>query len=562
MQYDTLTTKGTKPSSSRKTITYDMKISHFSSVLFLLFCSNVVLHEFVAIVGAMPLYANSRWIVNGEGKRVKLACVNWPSHLETLLAQGLDKKPVTEIAKTIVLNGFNCVRFTWPVALATNDSLASTLVENHFRSLGLNGAIAGLRANNPIFLRLPIIRAFQIIVKILGNNNVMVILDNHLSKPGWCCQQTDGNGFFGDEYFDPELWLRGLTNMATMFKDTKNVVGMSLRNELRGPNANIDIWHKFMHEGAEAVHSANPKVLVILSGLEFDNNLDFLRQQPIEVSFTGKLVFEVHRYASSMGNAWEIGNPNVVCGNFMNNLMGSAGFLLEQGFPLFLSEFGGDQRGINVNDNRFLNCMFGVIADLDLDWALWALQGSYYLRQGIVDMEEVFGVLNKDWSGIRNSSFMQKLHAIQPPFQGPGCQEMSPYNIMFHPSSGLCVQKKSIRHPVELGPCSKSNAWIYSQQARTIMLKGTYSCLQAVGVGQPVKLGVDCTCSTSKWEIISDSRMHLSTKLPDGEIVCLDHSGSNGVIVTNPCKCISGEINCEPASQWFKVITSTRRIVL
>jgi hypothetical protein len=32
----------------------------------------------------------------------------------------------------------------------------------------------------------------------------------------------------------------------------------------------------------------------------------------------------------------------------------------------------------------------------DLDWALWVLQGSYALQQGVAGMDEVYDVL--DWS--------------------------------------------------------------------------------------------------------------------------------------------------------------------
>lgn len=79
----------------------------------------------------------------------------------------------------------------------------------------------------------------------LASNNIMVILDNQISKPGWCCSKCDDNGFFGDKYFDPDEWLRGLTMMATMFKNSTNVVGMSLRNELRGPKQNISLWYRY-----------------------------------------------------------------------------------------------------------------------------------------------------------------------------------------------------------------------------------------------------------------------------------------------------------------------------
>lgn len=173
-----------------------------------------------------------------------------------------------------------------------------------------------------------------------------------------------------------------------------------------------------MPKGAEAVHAANPDVLVILSGLNFDTNLSFIRNEAVKLSFNGKLMFEVHYYSFSDGQALTSGNPNQVCGQVTENVMRRAGFLLDQGWPLFVSEFGVDLRGTSVNDNRYLNCFMALVAQLDLDWALWTLGGNYYIRQGDVGMEEYFGILNSDWIQVRNTSFLQRISAIQLPFKG------------------------------------------------------------------------------------------------------------------------------------------------
>ncbi|KAF3964359.1 hypothetical protein CMV_011350 [Castanea mollissima] len=246
----------------------------------------------------------------------------------------------------------------------------------------------------------------------------MVILDNHISKPGWCCSSSDGNGFFGDKNFNPDLWIKGLTQMATIFNGVSNVVGMSLRNELRGPRQNVSDWYRYMQKGAEAVHSANSDVLVILSGLSYDKDLSFLRNQQVNLTFTGKLVFEMHWYGFSDGQAWLSGNPNQVCGRVADNMMRLSGFLLDQGWPLLVSEFGMDLRGTNVNDNRYINCFLATVAELDLDWALWTLVGSYYLREGVIGLNEVYGVLDWNWCDNRNSSFLQRISAVQSPFRG------------------------------------------------------------------------------------------------------------------------------------------------
>ncbi|KAJ1405347.1 Glycoside hydrolase, family 5 [Sesbania bispinosa] len=197
----------------------------------------------VAITG-VPLQTNFRWIVNQDGQRVKLACVNWVSHLEAVVAEGLSKQPVDVISKGIKSMGFNCVRLTWPLVLLTNDSLASLTVRQSFQNLGLLETVAGIQANNPSIIDLNLIDAFKEVVKSLGDNDVMVILDNHITQATWCCGNSDGNGFFGDKYFDPDQWILGLTKMATLFEGVPNVVGMSLRNELRGPRQNVNDWYK------------------------------------------------------------------------------------------------------------------------------------------------------------------------------------------------------------------------------------------------------------------------------------------------------------------------------
>ncbi|XP_027337574.1 glycosyl hydrolase 5 family protein-like [Abrus precatorius] len=506
------------------------------------------------IVTSSPLHTTNRWIVDEGGKRVKLACVNWVSHLDTMVAEGLSQQPLNVISKRIKTMGFNCVRLTWPIFLLTNDSLSSLTVRNSFKNLGLLQYIPGFQTNNPSIIDLPLIKAYQAVVKSLGDNDVMAILDNHVTKPGWCCGESDGNGFFGDQFFDPDLWIKGLTKMATTFKGVTNVVAMSLRNELRGPKQNVYDWYRYMPKGAEAVHGANPDVLVILSGLNFDTDLSFIGNKSVILSFNGKLVFELHWYGFSDGQAWMSGNSNQVCGLVTGKVMRNAGFLLGLGWPLFVSEFGIDMRAQNINDNRYLNCFMALAAQLDLDWALWTLVGSYYIR--VAGTIEYYGILNPNWNQVRNTGFLQRISSIQLPFQGPGLPE-AVYKVIFHPLTGLCILRNSVSDPLRLGHCSNSEAWDYTNQ-QFLSIKGTSSCLQAEGEGKEAKLGNTCLSQNAKWEMISDSKMHLSTKVNNSFYVCLDVD-TNNAIVTNTCNCLSNDNKCDPSSQWFKLVDTTRK---
>lgn len=131
-------------------------VSYFLPVLFLVLTTRFGHSQ------ALPLFTGSRWIVNGDGQRVKLACLNWAAHLEPAVAEGLSKQPVDSISRWISSAGFNCVRLTWPLFLVTNGSLGSMTVENSFRGLSLYEPITGIRENNLSFLNLTLLDAFQV----------------------------------------------------------------------------------------------------------------------------------------------------------------------------------------------------------------------------------------------------------------------------------------------------------------------------------------------------------------------------------------------------------------
>jgi len=139
---------------------------------------------------------------------------------------------------------------------------------------------------------------------------------------------------------------------------------------------------------------------------------------------------------------------------------------------------------------------------------------------------------------------------------GPGLSEAKPFKVIFHPLTGFCIIRKSLVEALRLGPCSNSDGWEYTEQ-NILSIKGTNFCLQAEGEGKQAKIGNICLAPNSRWEMISDSKMHLSTQINNSSGLCLDVDNNN-IIVTNTCKCLSKDNTCEPASQWFKLVDSTR----
>ncbi|XP_020550226.1 uncharacterized protein LOC105164044 [Sesamum indicum] len=457
---------------------------------------------------SLPLSTRSRWIIDeATGARVKLICINWAAHLEPMLAEGLNKQPAGRIARLVAEMGFNCVRLTWATYMFTR--FANLTVAQSLTRLGLVDAMEGIAVNNPGFLNVTVVDAQRAVVEALVRQGVMVVLDNHVSQPMWCCGEHDGNGFFGDKYFDAKEWLQGLSIVAKLYKDTSMVVGISMRNELRGPLQNASVWHGYMESGAMRIQKANPRLLVIIPGLHYDLSFTYLKENPLQLNFKNKLVYEIHRYAFTAGQTkmWLNNIFAETCNSVRQGIQRQAGFLSEgqNAAPLFVSEFGVKQVGVVRAENLFLRCFLGYLAEMDLDWGVWALQGSYYVKHGVHGPDETYGMLDFNWSSVRNPEFLQRLHLIQQQIRDPN-STCPTYHIQYHPSTGRCtrVDNNSELHATD---CRNFSRWNHNGSGTPIRLEGTELCLSATGDGIPATLSRDCSSRRSKWESASDFRV-------------------------------------------------------
>ncbi|KAI3974968.1 hypothetical protein MKX01_005079 [Papaver californicum] len=328
----------------------------------------------------------------------------------------------------------------------------------------------------------------------------MMVLDNHVSMPQWCCGESDENGFFEDKFL--------------IQKNRYMVVGMSMRNELRGPRQNKDDWYRYIRLGGKTIHRLNPKLLVIISGLGYDTNLSFLRNETLSINFDNKLVYEDHWYAFTDGRRkdWEFKTPDQKCANVIKEFDDKLEFLTsgKNPIPLFLSEFGVDQLGLNDWDNRFLSCFLAYAAEKDLDWAIWAMHGSYYIKNRIANFDETYCVLDKNWNHPRNPNFR---------FQ-------------------------------------RDIHWSYAGNQTPIKLMGTSKCLKPVGNALPVTVLNDCL---SVWKVISDSIIRLAAMDTKGRSFCLDYNPSKyPLVLSNECLCVSNDESSKckenPETQWFKLM--------
>ncbi|KAJ4832363.1 hypothetical protein Tsubulata_002167 [Turnera subulata] len=525
----------------------------FRPILFLLFilvCKNIPSSH------SLPLSTHKSWIVDETGRRVKLTCANWPSHVDTMLAEGLDKQPLPVLASEAVAQKFNCIRLTWATYMWTRPSYGSLTVEESFRRHNLTKAIAGITKHNPYLLHMTLVQAYDTVVDVLGAYGLMLLLDNHVSYPTWCCGYDDGNGFFGDKYFNAEEWQLGLRTIARRYRGKTQVIAIGMRNELRGPRENLNDWYRYVPEAAKQIHEANPDVLVFMSGIGYATDLSYLKDRPLGFNLDNKLVFETHLYAftAAPDSHWVQRPVNEVCYTRIKALEDKLAFVTkgDNPTPLVLTEVGVNQQHFSPAHDRFLSCFQAYIAQRDLDWGLWAFQGGYYIRENQIGTDEEFGVLDISWNRIRNPTIQNRLEFAKRQSQDPDSITSAAY-VLYHPLTGTCVRTNS-KNRIYAGSCRAWSRWYHDADEAPIRLMYTNVCIKAVGDGLPPILSTECLIPQSSWKLTSNSSHHLAARDEKGEQLCL-HMDPNNEIVTRKCICVGDDPKCldDPTTQWFQL---------
>jgi endoglucanase len=361
-----------------------------------------------------PYSTSGNTIVDADGHVVRLRCVNWPGSMETLLPEGLQHNSIDNIVRLIEQLNITCVRLTYSIDAARTENLT---VYQSLSQWNLTSAIEGIRENNPSLINSSTSNAFDAVLNRLGQSNIVILLDNHVSKAMWCCNDLDGNGFWNDRFFDVEQWITGLQYMTRKTIDRPYVIAMSLRNELRGLRQNRSDWYHYVLRGIrEAISLLNPRLLIVISGLDYDLNLKFVQTRSIQElvphAIRKQIVYEAHWYS------WSNYGHSTDCDKMQAGIYDAWAFLLELNrtytAPMWLTEFGTNVDQFTGND-PFIDCVRDFLRQTltsNVSWSYWVLAGSYYLRSGIVESHEAFGLLTDNWKEIKSNAFANLLSSM------------------------------------------------------------------------------------------------------------------------------------------------------
>jgi endoglucanase len=346
-----------------------------------------------------PLHTSGHDIIDAAGHRVRLTSVNWYGFdQQDFVAGGLDHAPLDTIVKEIAGLGVNSVRLPW-----ANETLErNPLVPDY-----------ALKAN-PQFQGKHAMEVMDAVIHALADAHIMVILDNHVSRADWCCNDSDGNGLWYNAEYPESQWITDWQTIVRRYKDERWVVGADLRNELRnhaawgGTDPKLD-WHAAAERGGNAVLAVNPLLLIMVEGPEYSTNFTGFDKLPVRLNVANRLVYSPHAY--------NIANHRFANYEELKQAYDArAGFLLhdEPGVPLWVGEFGTCQTlDCGANSDWFV-MYIRYMKENDLGWSYWALNGtqSSGASRKYDDLED-YGLLSTDYRSIAAPKLVELLKTVE-----------------------------------------------------------------------------------------------------------------------------------------------------
>jgi endoglucanase len=348
---------------------------------------------------APPLHTEGVRIVDSTGHAVRLTSVNWFGFDEgEYIAGGLDHAPLAAIVSEIRQIGVNSVRLPW----------ANEVVEKN--PLPPAYAIAA----NPQFRGMHAMEIMDAVIEALGKAHIAVILDNHVSRADWCCDEKDGNGLWYNAEHPESAWLKDWQTMASRYKGNKWVVGADLRNELRsgarwgGADPKFD-WHAAAERGANAVLAANPRLLVMVESPAYSTDFRGFDTLPLKLDVADRLVYSPHAY-NMEGHAFSYEELTALYEE-------RAAFLLHSAAPapIWVGEFGACQDlKCGATSDWFRLYIRYLKAHPEIGWSLWPLNGSQSTgRTRKYGTPETWGLLSPDYKAIAAPEMVELLKTVE-----------------------------------------------------------------------------------------------------------------------------------------------------
>ncbi|KAK3935987.1 endoglucanase [Diplogelasinospora grovesii] len=337
----------------------------------------------------LPLRTKGRDIVDQEGKRFKLSSVNWYGASDELfIPGGLDVQHRSVIAQTIRNLGFNSVRLPY------SDEMV--MVNPHIlpHLLTANPDLVGLRA----------LDIFEKVVEALTEAGIAVIVNNHITSAQWCCGADPCDAGWANDHLPAALcrvrqseeeWIQHWEVIMERLKDNERVVGVDLRNEVRGVWGTMtwDKWATAAEKAGNRLLKINKDWLVVVGGTESGNDLTQAGRRPVMLDVDDRVVYSAHVYSWSGWGSLEGRYSKRSYPSFVKAMRHNWAYLVEGDIaPVWIGEFGAPDRPGQGDANYWGNLM-RYLKSIDADFGYWAINP----RKPKNNEREGYSLVEDDW---------------------------------------------------------------------------------------------------------------------------------------------------------------------
>ncbi len=338
----------------------------------------------------LPLRAKGRDVVDANGRRFKLASVNWYGASDELfIPGGLDVRHRDDIARTVRRMGFNSVRMPYSDEMV----VANPVVLPHL--LTANPDLAGLRA----------LDVFQAVVEALTKEGIAVIVNNHITTSTWCCGADPCDAGWANDHLPTAMcrvrqtedeWIEHWEEVMGRFANNSLVVGADLRNEVRGVWGTMkwDRWATAAERAGNRLLKMNPHWLIVVGGTESGNDLTGVAQRPVVLDVPHRVVYSAHVYSWSGWGSLGGRYAKRTYPSFVAAMRRNWAYLVEGDVaPVWIGEFGAPAHPGQGDANYWKN-LLRYLKAIDADFGYWAINP----RKPKDDEKETYSLVEDDWA--------------------------------------------------------------------------------------------------------------------------------------------------------------------
>lgn len=337
------------------------------------------------------LHTEGSAIKDANNQTQVIKAVSWFG-LETpdCIPHGLWTLKMDEGLKSIKSAGFNTVRLPY-----SNECITSGRVSTD----------TNWWANPDLKDKTPQ-QVMDIFIAKAKDNGLNVILDRH--RPSSASQSE----LWYTSAVPESKWISDWEMLAERYKNDSTVIGVDLHNEPYGAakwgsGVNSNDWQAAATRAGNAVQAVNPKLLVIVEGVEsvgddyywWGGNLAGVKAKPVTLNTPNQIVYSPHDYPKSVyAQKW------FEDANYPNNLESvwdsHWGYIVKENIaPVLLGEFGTKLE--TDSDKLWLNKMVGYLKDNGISYSYW----SFNPNSG-----DTGGIMKTDWRTFEQA----KLDALAP----------------------------------------------------------------------------------------------------------------------------------------------------